>query len=189
MSTLTHEDKLILVLFKQKLADLLASPVVASPKPELFSKLHVVMGDNPKITSEFAGHDKYIFDSFVLTFRQLTMKDEEVRIDNVCKIVVDYCDREDLKDIVRDAKQQWDDIWNGPPAIKFEIEGKSYSNRKIVKLWMYGGVFHTDIDKAVLWWTLGTPIRNDILLSIHSLLPALVRHVKAIGDVVDEWLK
>ena len=188
MSNLTAKDESCLNLFMQRLRELLASSVVKNPPPGLFTMSESVFGENPKTEVIFDGYKEEAFLAFFTTFRQFTMeKEQAVYFDKVCQIVLDKCDRAELKDWTNYAKARWDRILDAGPVVVIEHEGKMLTNRKLLKLWLYSGRFHTDIDKANWWNTLPQMIRSDAELSVQAMIPRLVNCLVMMGSVVHWW--
>jgi hypothetical protein len=188
MSSLTTKEESCLELFMQRLRELLESSVVKNPPPAVFTMSETVFGDSPKTEVIFDGYKEEAFLAFFTTFRQFTMeKEQAVYFDKVCQIVLDKCDRAELKDWTNYAKARWDRILDSGPVVGFEHEGKLLTNRKLLKLWLYSGRFHTDIDKADWWNTLPQMIRSDVELSVQAMIPSFVNCLVMVGSVIRYW--
>lgn len=188
MSSLTRKEESSLQLFMQRLHELLASSVVKNPPKVVFTMSETVFADNPKTEVIFDGYKEEAFLAFFTTFRQFTMDSEQaVFFDKVCKIITDKCDRNELKDWIAVATTRWTQVLDGKPVVQFELDGESYTNRKLLKLWLYSGRFHTDFKKADRWDSLPEMIRRDAELSIHALVPKLVNCLVIVGSVIRWW--
>jgi hypothetical protein len=147
-----------------------------------------VFGENPKTEVIFDGFKEEAFLAFFTTFRQFTMKTEQaVYFDDVCQIVLDKCDRAELKDWTKFAKARWDRILDSPPVIGFVFDGETYSNRKLLWLWLYSGRFHTDINKADRWNEMPDMMRRDAELSVQAVIPKIVNCLVIVGSVIHWW--
>lgn len=188
MSSLTSQQESALQLFMQRLNELLESSIVQSKKTKVGGMDETVFGEKPATAVVFDGHKKEDFLAFFSTFRQFTMeKEQAVYFKDVCKIVLAHCDREELKDWVNFALKRWDKLLDSMPGIQFVLDGESYTNRKLLKLWLYSGRFHTDIDKADRWNSLPEMARNDAELSLQALVPKLVNCLVIVGSVIRWW--
>lgn len=188
MSSLTSKQESSLQLFTQRLQELLASSVVRSKKKALGVMSETVFGENAATTVVFDGYKEEEFLAFVSAFRQFTMETEQaVYFKTVCQIVLDNCDRDELNDWITFALKRWDEILAGLPVIQFVFDGESYTNVKLLKLWLYSGRFHTDIAKADRWNSLPEMARRDAELSIQVLTSKLVNCLVIIGSVIRWW--
>ena len=188
MSSLTTNEEACLQLFVQRLGGLLASSVIKNPPPGLFTMSETVFGDAPKTEVIFDGFKGEAFLAFCATFRQFTMKKEQaVYFDKVCQIVLDKCDRAELKDLTNFAKVRWDDILASNSAVRMKHKGKMLTNRKLLKLWLYSGRFHTDIDKADWWNNMSEMTRGDAEMSVQAVVPMLVNCLIIVGSVIRWW--
>jgi len=186
--SMTEKEEACLDLFMQRLRELLESSIVKNPPKSLFTMSETVFGENPKTEVIFDGFKEEAFLAFFATFRQFTMeKEQAVYFDKVCQIVIDKCDRPELKDWITYAKTRWEKILDAPPVIGFEFEGEVYTNRKLLKLWLYGGRFHTDIDKADRWNGMPEMMRKDAELSVQAVTPKLVNCLVIVGTVIHWW--
>ena len=189
MSGVTDKQTSCLRLFMQRLQELLDSPVTKSGRKSLGVISETIFGDKTETTVVCDGHDEDDFKSFFTTFRQFTMpKEEAVHFGDACKIVLDNCDREELKKWVRYAEARWDALLDGKPVVGFSLNGDEYTNGKLLKLWLYSGRFHTDIAKAKLWDSLPEKAQIDAALSIQALTPKLVNCLVTVGSVIRWWL-
>lgn len=188
MSTPTPKEESCLDLFMQRLRELLASSVVKNPPPAVFTMSETVFGETPKTEVIFDGYKEEAFRAFFTIFRQFTMESEKaVYFDKVCKIILGNCNRTELRDWTNFAKARWDRILDASPVVGIEHEGKMLTNRKLLKLWLYSGRFHTDIDKADWWDTLPPMIRSDAELSVQAMIPKLVNCLVMVGSVIRWW--
>lgn len=188
MSILTTKEESCLELFMQRLRELLESSVVKNPPPAVFTMSETVFGENPKTEVIFDGYKEEAFRAFFTTFRQFTMeKEEAVYFDKVCQIVLDKCDRAELKNWTNYAKARWERILDAGPVVGIEHEGKMLTNRKLLKLWLYGGRFHTDIDKADWWNNMPEMMKHDAELSVQAVIPKLVNCLVMVGSVIRWW--
>lgn len=188
MATLTAKQESSLQLFMQRLQELLASSVIKSQKKTLTVMSETVFSGKPETTVLFDGYDQEPFVAFFALFRQFTMeKEEAVYFKNVCQIVLDNCGRPELEDWIRFAIKRWDDVLDGAPVIQFNLDGESYSNAKLLKLWLYGGRFHTDIGKGNRWNALPEMAQKDAELSVQAMTPKLVNCLVIVGSVIRWW--
>lgn len=188
MSSLTSKQESSLDLFMQRLRELLSSSVVKNPPPMVFTMSETLFGENPKTEVILDGYKDEAFLAFFTTFRQFTMeKEQAVYFDKVCQIVLEKCDRGELKDWTTHAKARWERILDAAPVVGFVFDGESYSNRKLLKLWLYSGRFHTDIDKADRWNAMPEMMQQDAELSVQAVVPKLVNCLVIVGSVIRWW--
>ena len=188
MSELTDKQKSCLRLFMQRLQELLDSRIVKSEKKAIGVVAETLFGENPETTVVFDGYDKEDFVAFFSTLRQFTMPTEEaVYFEDVGKIVLANCDRAELKQWVQHAQTRWNALLDSTPIVKFNLDGEDYTNRKLLKLWLYAGRFHTDIGKADRWDSLPELAQRDAELSIQALTPKLMNCLVIVGSVIRWW--
>lgn len=188
MSSLTPKDESCLELFMQRLQELLSSSVVKNPPSMVFTMSETVFGANPKTEVIFDGYKDEAFRAFFTTFRQFMMeKEQAVYFDKVCQIILDKCDRGELKNWTAYAKTRWEAILDAAPVIGFVFDGETFTNRKLLKLWLYSGRFHTDIDKADRWNDMPEMMRRDAEMSVQAVTPKLVNCLVMVGSVIRWW--
>lgn len=188
MSSLTPKDESCLELFMQRLQELLSSSVVKNPPSMVFTMSETLFGANPKTEVVFDGYKEEAFRAFFTTFRQFTMEEKEaVGFDKVCKVISDKCDRDELKHWIDYAKAQWESVLNAGPVVGIEYKGKMLSNHELLKLWLYSGRFHTDIDKADWWNNLPEMMQSDVDLSVQAMIPRLLNCLVMVGSVIRWW--
>jgi hypothetical protein len=188
MTSITEKEDASLRLFMERLGDLLSSSVVKNPPKRIFTMSEMVFGENPTTEVVFDGYDDEVFRAFFTTFRQLMMKTERaVYVGKVCQIILDKCDRPELKEWTTFAKSRWEQLLDKQPIIRFELDGEMMTNSKLLKLWLYSGRFHTDIDKAERWDSLPELMRNDAELSLQAVVPSLVNCLVIVGSVIRWW--
>lgn len=190
MSAIAPIQEKRLRLYMDRLNDALNSPVGKSEKNSLPTtfKAEDLQGEC-RITVHFDGHSDADFRAFVTTFRQFTMpKEEAVYVNNIYQIIKSHCGYGDLKAWANFAIQRWNDLMASKPVVGFELDGKSYTNEDLLKLWLYSGRFHTDIAKANIWDSMPVMMRNDAEASVQSLTNKLLNCLVIIGSVIHVWL-
>lgn len=176
-------------LFMERLEELLESEVVNSSRQSIGAIAEYSFGQTTEFTVVLDGFEDTVFTSFIATFRQFTMpKEQAVYIGDICEIVISNCDRNVLKDWVQYAKLRWETLLAAKPSVKFNINGIDYSNKGLLNLWLYGGRFHTDINKAKKWDGMTELEQQDAVLSIQALMPKLVNCLVIVGTVIRCWM-
>jgi hypothetical protein len=189
MASLTDKEEKCLRLFMQLVKKLLESSIVTSQKKSLGVMSETVFTGTPETTVVFDGYDEEAFLAFFSMFRQFTMaKEEAVYFKDVCQVMIAKCVRPELTAWVNVATQRWDDVLNSNPPIGFTFNNESYSNAKLLKLWLYGGRFHTDLGKTDLWNSLPEKEQKHVELCIQVMVPKLVNCLVIVGSVIDFWL-
>jgi hypothetical protein len=172
----------------QRLNELLASSIVKNPPKQIFSMSETIFGGSRKTEVIFDGYKEEAFLAFFTTFRQFMMeKEQAVYFDKVYQIILDNCDRDELKNWAAFAKSRWESILDAAPVIGFEFDGEAFTNRKLLKLWLYSGRFHTDIDKADRWNNMPEMMRRDAELSVQAATPRLLNVLVILGSVIRWW--
>jgi len=173
----------------ERLQELLDNPLVQSRKQTLSTSFKVSFQGDQQAVVGFDGYSDTDFRAFFTTFRQFSMPTEEaVYVKDVAQIILDNCDREELEAWVSLASQHWDRIMEDHPVIQFELQGKHYKNKDLLKLWLYGGRFHTDIAKADTWSSLPEPAQKDFELSVQAMTHSLLNCLVIVGSVIHWWL-
>jgi hypothetical protein len=147
-----------------------------------------VFDGSPKTEVIFDGYKEETFLAFFATFRQFMMeKEQAVYFYKVCQIISDKCNRDELKDWTSYAKTRWESLLDADPVIGFVFGGEQFTNRKLLKLWLYSGRFHTDIDKADRWNKMPEMMRQDVELSVQAVTPKLLNVLVIVGSVIRWW--
>jgi len=147
MANLSKDDKDALDLYVIQLTTLLENPIAKGKT--LSTKISVQQkGDGTAEINRSADlFDDHQFKSFMTTFRQMIMQGEVIIFGKICDIIWQHCDREEIKKIVSFSRKQWNDFLNSKLAFKFiGFDGinENTTNRQLLDLWMYSGIFHVN---------------------------------------------
>ncbi|MBA2116716.1 hypothetical protein [Bremerella alba] len=183
----TKEQKLRLYL--NQLKKLHDSKIVIEPIEKIKVDTLTLFGKSGGTICDFRGYNETEYIAFFTTLRQFMIPTEKtVNFDKVCKIVKDECDRTELVDMVTHAENAWNKLMNSPPSIGFNIDGVGNSYYELLRLWLYSGRFHTDVDKAEKWDSMPEPMRMDAEATLQARIPNLVNCLTIVGRVVIWWL-
>ncbi len=189
MTGLSDKQEKSLRLFVELVKKLLDSPVLKNGKKTVGTLMGTAGDGSNELVTVFDGHSEGEFMAFVTTFRQFTMpKEQAVHFGKVCAILTSNCQHPNIKGWVKYAEDAWQSIMSSVPVVGIQIDGSSLSNEELLKLWLYGGAFHTDIDKAEKWESLGEHGKSDAMVSIQAMTPKLVNCLVTVGSVVEKWL-
>lgn len=176
-------------LYLRQLKKLHESKIVTEPIENIKVESLTLYGKGGGTICDFQGYNETEYTAFFTTFRQFTMPSEQaVGFKRVCGIVKDECDRAELVDWVDYAEQAWDKLMDSPPSVEINIDGVGNSYKDLLRLWLYSGRFHTDVDKAEKWDSMPEPMRLDAEATLQARIPLLVNCLTTVGTVVIWWL-
>lgn len=150
-----------------------------SPKAEipiqqrihLFERLYADMRDNEpysqvgstSITFTFGGPGEGIttdvnrqeLRSYLLAFRQLISDDDAVFLPRILRLLPRHVDDAELRDRLSRALDAWKAAQGFPSPLAQLSLGEYGTGRATARLYMYGGVFHSDPELSDVWDSLG----------------------------------
>lgn len=189
MATLDTEKEQKLRLYLKQLRKLHDSKIVTEPIEHVAVETLTLFGEGGGTLCEFKGYDETEYIAFFTTFRQFMMPNEQaVGFKRVCGIVKDECERTELVDWVDHAEQAWDKLMGSPPSVGINMDGVGNSYYELLRLWLYSGRFHTDVDKAEKWESMPEPMRMDAEATLQARIPNLMNCLTTVGTVVIWWL-
>lgn len=189
MTTLDSEKEQKLRLYMKQLQKLHDSKIVTEPITNIKVETLTLFGTGGGTICDFQGYDETEYIAFFTTFRQFTMPSERaVGLKRVCGIIKDECDRTELVDWVNYAEQAWDKLMDSPTSVRINMDGVGSSYYELLRLWLYSGRFHTDVDKAEKWESMPEPMRMEAEATLQARIPNLVNCLTTVGTVVLWWL-
>jgi len=189
--SLSEEDKDSLDLYVVQLKILLQSPVAKGKTLRTRISVHQKDDGTTEINESADLFDEHYFNFFMDIFRQMTLPNEKINFEKVCNVIWNHCNREEIKKIVRFSRKQWNAILDSRLAIKFiGFDGinESTTQRQLLELWMYAGIFHTDIDKTKNWNSLPQDVKNNLNMLIQSIANSLIAPLVNVGNAINWWL-
>ncbi len=140
-----------------------------SRRVHLFERLYADLKENPysqrtelTITFNFAAHpgwnsittnldDRYVWESYLIRFRQLISADDPVYLEGILRILPRYVDDEGLRRRLGSALDSWKAAQR-IPALEAPLSlGTFASGRETARLYLNGGIFHSDPDLSDIW--------------------------------------
>jgi len=178
---LTEEERARLRLFRSRTKDLRSCGLIRGGPTTV--TVHIA-GRIPDEVVEGLNEDH--LKSFLVTLRQFTLQGETVNFESVCNLIRRSCERQELLPHVDGARARWRDALNSP--IGMSLNGKKYSVEELLKLLLYGGVVHSDLDKSPAVDALSAPVRGLFRLFLVRQLNSVIRPVVVLDAVIDAWL-
>lgn len=95
------------------------------------------------------------FRSYLVLFRQLISPDDNVYLESILRVLPRHVDDAALRDRLGKAMDAWKAA-NGIPSPLAPLSmGEFASGRETARLYLYGGVFHSDVRLSAIWDAIG----------------------------------
>jgi len=101
----------------------------------------------PELKVERKGPDEESIDAFVTTFRLFIQDNDRLSLQNVSKLYSNPSISKDLKDEYKRVRQKINNYLNSEISL-FNFNGKKYTYREILEIYIYGGISHTNEAKT-----------------------------------------
>lgn len=134
--------------------------------------------------------DQEDFRSFLLTFRKLISNNEEVNVDRVLNICIEFIknEQQELREVLKELKTVWGYGYrNG--FVQMQQGGRNLTPEYVLDLWINGSYFHDDPDKRQQLIEL---MKNDlpsVKIQLLWSLPILTRIILHVGALVSQALE
>lgn len=134
------------------------------------------------------GPNQEEIDAFVLTFRFFYQDNERSSLRNLAEIYNGLSVSDELKHEFVEARKAINEFLDNPPPITIKFLGEKLTRRKILEVFIYGGLAHANPEKKIIYdkWMLMPPLGNILLnefcvilaqvLSVINFITELNRH-------------
>lgn len=128
---------------------------------------------------ERRGPEEEAIDAFVLTFRYFIQDNEATSFRNMAVHYANAPIAVALKDEFNEIRKQVNDFLDAQPDFHLEHDGKTYSRREIMDIFMYGGLSHAKSSKKKIYdeWMSIPPFKpiaeNEFVYTISTILKAI----------------
>lgn len=179
---LTPDEKARLRTFQWRVRDLEACSLVGTNVTRL--TVHLA---GPK--QGLVGFDPDHFKAFAITLRQFFLVGD-VQVERVCGIIENRCPVPRLVDWSRRYRQDWDEVLRTPMGIAVDCGTgpKNYTFDEFFKLWLYGGMFHSDADKEETLKSMPGLAPEVLMMLTQRRLPGILELLRMIAEVIRIWL-
>lgn len=132
---------------------------------------------------ERRGPEEEAIDAFVLTFRYFIQDNEVTSFRKMAEHYANAPIDSALKDEFNEIRKQINELLDSQPDFQIEHDGKTYSRREIMDIFMYGGLSHANPSKKQIYdeWMAIPPFKpiteNEFVYTISAILKAI------------EWIK
>jgi len=131
------------------------------------------------------GPNQEEIDAFVLTFRFFIQDNERSSLRNLAEIYEDLSISDDLKRQFSEARKAINDFLDKPPPIRIDFQGVSLTRRRILMVFIYGGLAHANQEKKIIYdkWMTMPPFGYILLNEFCVILAQVLRVIKYIADL------
>lgn len=129
------------------------------------------------------GPQEEAIDAFVLTFRYFIQDNEATSFRKMAQSYADAPIGDSFKTQFAEIRETINSFLDSPPDFQIQYNGKTYSRREIIDIFVYGGLSHANPSKKTLYdeWMLIPPFKplaeNEFVYAISCVLRAI------------EWIK
>jgi hypothetical protein len=180
-AALTPNEVARIRLFRERIADLRRKGLVRGGSTKITVSLTAVASDSVE------GLDEDHLASFLQTLRQFTLNDEPVHFYSIHNVIYRNCARPELRDWLVYARSHWKQSLATSP-LGIGIDGHCPTVEEIMTLFLYGGMVHSDHDKAGELRAMHPPIRGILKMMLISGLGGLCHALNVTEKVLWHWL-
>lgn len=182
-----REDINRLKLFNEKANRLLNTRFVQYilSKGKISFQIDAKKGEAVKIEKDVPDQDA--IDAFILTFRYFIQNNEQCSFGNLSKTYERQFVPEEIRKEYLRVRKQLNDYLDAPSSIKIEIEGETPTRRRILDVFIYGGLAHANPKKKEIFdkW-IRDPIIGPLLefcfVSILIKVLEVIRYVVGLNE-------
>jgi hypothetical protein len=146
------------------------SEITIQQKVHLFLRLYAELKKEPysqggeiSISFKFGGPGESIvtntqrqeFRSYLVLFRQLISPDDNVYLESILRLLPRHVDDPDLRGRLGVAMDRWKAANGIPSPLAVLSLGEFAAGRETARLYLYGGVFHSDLRLSGIWDVIG----------------------------------
>lgn len=125
--------------------------------------------------------------AFLQTLRQFMLNDEPFHFYSVYNLAYRKCGRPELRDWLVYVRSLWTDTMKlSPPGIG--IDGRCPTVAEILDLFLYGGMVHSDPDKAEQIRRLPPQLQGIMKMMLMSALGGLCHALDVMDRIIWHWL-
>ena len=130
--------------------------------------------------AERRGPDEEAIDAFVLTFRFFIQDNEKSSLRNMAECYEKALVSSKLKDTFAEVRNELNLYLDQPSFINFNYNGENFTRRKIMEIFIYGGMAHANSAKKQLydeWMSIPlarTLLENEFVSILTDVLNAII---------------
>jgi len=121
--------------------------------------------------------------SYLIQFRQFLNENDPTHVGALLRQAPRYLDDAGLRDRVQEAHAMWQEA-QGPGWPRFELDGKVLTGADVAKLYLYGGMFHSDPELTARWNALSPEYRDVYQYKFMFFVNEVRAAVVALRDVL-----
>lgn len=122
--------------------------------------------------------------SLMLEVRQFVSDGEQLHYPAIANILERRLDDDELHAANRENRVRWKQAVVG--QMGFSFNGTSFDALGLFRLYIYGGIFHSDAEKVKTWQLLAEPSQSLALVTINRFLVDVLRVVHATGNIIEK---
>ncbi len=164
-------------LFRERVEDLRAKGLVKAGKTKV--TVHLA-GTVPSVIEGF--DDDHLV-SFLQTLRQFTLNDEPVHFYSIYNVAYRTCNRPELRDWLVYVRSLWKQTLATSP-LGIGINGHCPTVAEILDLFLYGGMVHSDREKAERIRNMAPQIQGILKMMLVSGLGGLCHSLVVMDNIV-----
>jgi hypothetical protein len=137
------------------------------------------------------GPDDESIDSFVLTFRFFIQDNEKSSFRNIAKIYQALPISEEIKHRFSKARDVLNNFLESPPPIRYNIDNEVPNNRRILEVFVYGGLAHANPEKKKTYdrWTRNPETRALLINAFVTILATIMRIIEYVTQLNNEGIE
>lgn len=168
-------------LFRERVDDLGQKGLVKAGKTKITVNIAGV------VPNVLEGLDEDHLASFLQTLRQFTLNNDPVHFYSICNLVYCKCDRPELRDWLVYVRSLWKQTMASSP-LGIGIDGHCPTIAEILELLLYGGMVHSDPEKAEKIRNMPPPIQGFLKMTLVSGLGGLCHALVVMDKILWHWL-
>src|ERR1700674_3082308 len=130
--------------------------------------------------------DRYVFESFMARLQQLIKDGEPVFLPKILNDLPRRIDNPELRARLAKARQLWTAAEGVPSPIAPLVLGRFASGHNLARLYLHGGVFHSDPDLSDVWDGLTADDQEFVMHAFRSYEGRVRAIIVGLKEVIDE---
>ena len=130
--------------------------------------------------------DQYVFESFMARFQQLIKDDDPVFLPSILNELPRHIDSAELRERLFQARRLWKAAEGVPSPIAPLVLGPFASGHKLARLYLHGGIFHSDPELSDTWDALGPNDREFVIYAFMTYEGRVRDIIVELKKVIDE---
>lgn len=145
--------------------------------------------DKPVKTERWGPNEESI-ETFVLTFRFFIQDNEKSSFRNMERIYDELPILEEKKNLFKDTRNELNKFLDSVPVVKIEANGKSFTQRDILEIFIYGGLSHANENKKGTYdFWMKTPLKDIAVNNFVYILAIVMKFILYVQNLNNEVLE